>query len=146
MGVAPLTRFDERAFPSCMQSKSLLILKRTHGGQRPEMVVQCGDAQPSDFPTWSGAIPEISQKMLIQQLRDLEEDRIVSRTVYPQVPPKVEYCLTEIGKGLRARLRCSSRLGRIAAVRNLRARKLVSTKAEFNVEVTFSAFLQSQRN
>jgi len=35
-------------------------------------------------------------------------------------------------------------LGRIAAVRNLRARKLVSTKAEFNVEVIFSAFLQSQ--
>jgi DNA-binding HxlR family transcriptional regulator len=39
--------------------------------------------------------------MLIQQLRDLEEDGIVSRTLYPQVPPKVEYCLTEVGKGLR---------------------------------------------
>jgi DNA-binding HxlR family transcriptional regulator len=39
--------------------------------------------------------------MLIQRLRDLEEDGIVSRTLYPQVPPKVEYCLTEVGKGLR---------------------------------------------
>ena len=48
-----------------------------------------------------GALPQISQKMLIQRLRDLEEDGIVSRTLYPQVPPKVEYCLTEVGKGLR---------------------------------------------
>jgi len=60
----------------------------------------------------------------------------------PQVPPtKVEYCLTEIGKGPEARLRCSSRLGRILQSGTLRARKaLVSTKAEFNVEVIFSAF------
>ena len=34
--------------------------------------------------------------MLIQQLRDLERDGIVSRTVYPQVPPKVEYRLTDV--------------------------------------------------
>jgi len=53
------------------------------------------------FSDLGRALPEISQKMLIQRLRDLEEDGIVSRTVYPQVPPKVEYCLTEVGKGLR---------------------------------------------
>jgi hypothetical protein len=39
----------EHAFPRCMQPKLLLILKRTHGGQRPEMVVQCGDAHACDF-------------------------------------------------------------------------------------------------
>jgi hypothetical protein len=39
----------EHAFPRCMQPKLLLILKRTHGGQRPEMVVQCGDAHARDF-------------------------------------------------------------------------------------------------
>ena len=44
------------------------------------------------------AIPGVSQKLLIQQLRDLERDGIVSRTVHPQVPPKVEYELTEWGK------------------------------------------------
>jgi DNA-binding HxlR family transcriptional regulator len=42
----------------------------------------------------------ISQKMLIQQLRDLERDGIVGRTVYPVVPPKVDYRLTEIGQDL----------------------------------------------
>ena len=45
-------------------------------------------------------IPGVSQKMLIQQLRDLEEDGIVSRKVYPQVPPKVEYELTEWGQAM----------------------------------------------
>ncbi|MNW17556.1 putative HTH-type transcriptional regulator YtcD [compost metagenome] len=45
-------------------------------------------------------IPEISQKMLAQQLRQLEADGIVHRTVYPQVPPKVEYRMTEWGQAL----------------------------------------------
>jgi DNA-binding HxlR family transcriptional regulator len=45
-------------------------------------------------------IPAISQKMLAQQLRQLEADGIVSRMLYPQVPPKVEYRLTEWGQAL----------------------------------------------
>ena len=46
------------------------------------------------------SIPEITPKMLTQQLRELERDGVVSRIVYPEVPPKVEYCLTEYGKTL----------------------------------------------
>jgi DNA-binding HxlR family transcriptional regulator len=46
------------------------------------------------------AIPGVSEKMLIQQLRELEHDGIVARTVYPQVPPKVEYQLTEWGQAM----------------------------------------------
>ena len=45
-------------------------------------------------------IPAISQKMLIQQLRQLEKDGIVRRIVHQQVPPKVEYCLTDWGQAL----------------------------------------------
>ncbi len=45
-------------------------------------------------------IPNISQKMLTQQLRELEEVGIVQRIVYPQVPPKVEYKLTKAGEKL----------------------------------------------
>lgn len=44
------------------------------------------------------ALPTITHKMLTQQLRELEADGIISRTVYPVVPPKVEYALTEQGK------------------------------------------------
>ena len=53
------------------------------------------------FSELERAIPGISQKMLIQQLRQLEEDGIVVRTIYPQVPPKVEYSLTERGMSLK---------------------------------------------
>ena len=45
-------------------------------------------------------IPAASQKMLIQQLRELERNAIVNRTVYPQVPPRVEYSLTSWGKAM----------------------------------------------
>jgi len=50
------------------------------------------------FSELERAIPGVSQKMLIQQLRELERDGIVRRTVYPVVPPKVEYALTPWGE------------------------------------------------
>jgi DNA-binding HxlR family transcriptional regulator len=52
------------------------------------------------FSELERAIPGVSQKMLIQQLRELERDGVVRRTVYPQVPPKVEYTLTTLGRAL----------------------------------------------
>jgi DNA-binding HxlR family transcriptional regulator len=45
-------------------------------------------------------LPAVTQKMLIQQLRELERHGIVVRRVYPQVPPKVEYGLTPRGRSL----------------------------------------------
>lgn len=47
------------------------------------------------------AIPEITQKMLTQQLRELEKDGVIWRKVYAEVPPHVEYGVTEYGKTLR---------------------------------------------
>ncbi len=52
------------------------------------------------FSDLERAIPGISQKMLTQQLRQLERDGIVRRTVHPEVPPKVEYRLTAWGQSL----------------------------------------------
>ena len=52
------------------------------------------------FSELERAIPNVSQKMLIQQLRELERDGVVVRNVYPQVPPKVEYSLTGWGRAL----------------------------------------------
>ena len=46
-------------------------------------------------------IPQATQKMLTQQLRELEESNLVIRTVYPVVPPKVEYQLTDFGKSMK---------------------------------------------
>ncbi|TCZ73245.1 transcriptional regulator [Paenibacillus albiflavus] len=45
-------------------------------------------------------IPDVSQKMLSQHLRDLEREGIVDRMVYPAIPPKVEYSLSEYGRTL----------------------------------------------
>lgn len=45
-------------------------------------------------------MPRITQKMLTNQLRDLENEDIIQRVVYPQVPPKVEYSITEYGRSL----------------------------------------------
>ena len=56
------------------------------------------------FSDLERAIPAVSQKMLIQQLRQMEEDGVVRRIVHPQVPPKVEYGLTHWGQALRPAL------------------------------------------
>jgi len=51
------------------------------------------------------AMPDATQKMLTQQLREMERDGVVARKVYPQVPPKVEYSLTPYGETLRPVMR-----------------------------------------
>lgn len=56
-----------------------------------------GPMRPSDLKR---GITGISQKMLTQQLRELEDDKIIDRKVYQQVPPKVEYSLSEYGLSL----------------------------------------------
>lgn len=58
------------------------------------------DGKVQRYSDFEKLIPGISQKMLAQQLRQLEADGIVSRKVYPQVPPKVEYRLTDWGQAL----------------------------------------------
>jgi DNA-binding HxlR family transcriptional regulator len=52
------------------------------------------------FSELERAIPGVSQKVLINQLRELEQDGIVERQIYPQVPPKVEYRLSAWGQAM----------------------------------------------
>ncbi|MDO3678972.1 winged helix-turn-helix transcriptional regulator [Paenibacillus ehimensis] len=63
--------------------------------------LNCGPG-PKRTSELKRAIPEITQKMLTQQLRELEEDGIIMRTVYNQVPPKVVYELSELGISLKS--------------------------------------------
>lgn len=52
------------------------------------------------FSELKRSVPGITQKMLTNQLRELEDEDIIQRVVYPQVPPKVEYSITEYGRSL----------------------------------------------
>jgi len=56
--------------------------------------------QPLRFSELERRVEGVNQKMLTQQLKELEKDGIVTRTVYPQVPPRVEYALSDMGLAL----------------------------------------------
>ena len=58
-------------------------------------------ARPWRFNEMRRSIPGISQKVLTDNLRALEADGIITRTVFPEVPPRVEYALSELGDSMR---------------------------------------------
>ena len=78
--------------------KSLILWELHHHGTRR-------------FAELRRGLPGVSEKMLIQHLREMEEDGLVHREVYRQVPPKVEYSLTEDGVSLNAALAPLGRWG-----------------------------------
>jgi DNA-binding HxlR family transcriptional regulator len=63
-------------------------------------------------------IPNATPKMLTQQLRELENDNLITRTVYPVVPPKVEYNLSEFGKSIKPILDAMYKWGEIYLKKN----------------------------
>lgn len=93
------TTYDDRLRSSAAADMQCAI--RILEGRWKMMILAWLFEQPiMRFSDLQKSIPDISQKMLIQQLRALEKEKVVFRTVYAQVPPKVEYGLTDIGKAL----------------------------------------------
>lgn len=70
------------------------------GKWKPVILYQLFSNHTMRFSELQKAIPAISKKMLTQQLRELEYHDIVHREVYRQIPPKVEYSITEYGQGM----------------------------------------------
>jgi DNA-binding HxlR family transcriptional regulator len=79
-------------------SEALRVLE---GKWKIVIIVQLFAAKaPLRFSELERRVEGVNQKMLIQQLKELQKDGIVTRTVYPEVPPRVEYALSEIGVAL----------------------------------------------
>jgi DNA-binding HxlR family transcriptional regulator len=76
------------------------VLRILEGRWKLRILFQLFGRKVRRFSELERAIPAVSQKVLTQQLRQLERDGIVRRVVYPQVPPKVEYALTDCGQAL----------------------------------------------
>ena len=70
------------------------------GGKWKVLVLYAINNRVNRFSSLQKLIPDISKQMLVNQLRELEEDKIVERIIYAEIPPRVEYKLTKYGKSL----------------------------------------------
>jgi len=75
-----------------------LTLNIIGGKWKPIILYHLGNEGTKRFGEMKQKMPNITQKMLTQQLRELEHDGLVHRRVYAEVPPKVEYSLTDFGR------------------------------------------------
>ncbi|MDR0137860.1 winged helix-turn-helix transcriptional regulator [Metabacillus idriensis] len=91
-----MPNLGEKVF-NCEKELTLSII----GGKWKMLVLwHLGKEGTKRFGELKALMPGITQRMLVNQLRELEDHLIVHREVYPVVPPKVEYSLTEYGKSL----------------------------------------------
>lgn len=70
------------------------------GGKWKSIIIWNLGKKTMRFNELKRSMPSITQKMLTQQLRALEESKLINRIIYDQVPPKVEYSLTDYGRSL----------------------------------------------
>ncbi|MED1466841.1 winged helix-turn-helix transcriptional regulator [Bacillus salipaludis] len=87
---------DSKTF-NCEKELTLAVI----GGKWKMLILwHLGKEGTKRFNELKSLMPDITQRMLVNQLRELEDDLIVHREVYPVVPPKVEYSLTSHGQSL----------------------------------------------
>jgi DNA-binding HxlR family transcriptional regulator len=104
--------------------KALVAVLDRVGSKWTIMIVAALSKGPLRYGELHRGIGNISQRMLTLTLKGLTEDGLVSRTVYPTIPPRVDYELTELGFGLRASLIplrdwASENIGAIATFRTM---------------------------
>lgn len=97
---------NEKMHESCYMYETCLkydacpmaLVQKLLSGKRKIMILWYLSNKVLRFNDIKKKLPDVTQKMLTQQLRSLEEDNLIYRHVYPVVPPKVEYGLTDLGK------------------------------------------------
>ena len=83
--------------PDCPVATTLQLI----GNKWKMLILRNLVTRPWRFNEMQRSIPGISQKVLTDNLRALEADGIITRTVYPEVPLRVEYALSELGESMR---------------------------------------------
>lgn len=83
-----------------VSSEIEITVSMISGKYKPLILYYLYEEQVMRFNEIMRMMPSISQRTLTNQLRELERDGLVQRTIYPEVPPKVEYVLTEEGASL----------------------------------------------
>jgi DNA-binding HxlR family transcriptional regulator len=97
---SPERKYVEPATPEEAAARVEAVVKLLDGRWKQVILFRLFGGNVRRFSELERAIPEISQKMLAQQLRQMERDGLVDRTVHPEVPPRVEYRLTPWGQAL----------------------------------------------
>ena len=82
--------------PACPVETTLMLI----GKKWKVLIIRDLLTGTKRFGELKKSIGKVSQKVLTTQLRDMEEDGLISRKIYAEVPPRVEYSLTELGKSL----------------------------------------------
>ena len=83
--------------PPCPVANTLMLI----GNKWKIFIIQQLMDRPFRFSELRRAIPGISEKVLTDNLRAMEKDGLITRTVFPEVPPRTEYALSELGNTMR---------------------------------------------
>lgn len=94
--------------PACAVATTVALI----GSKWKLLIIRNLLTRPWRFNELRKDLAGISQKSLTDSLRSLEDDGLIIRTVYPEVPPRVEYALSELGRSLQPILTAMERFGR----------------------------------
>lgn len=106
--ILTIQNHDRDALPGGSRRASLFHIQLSsrsyHGCDRGKwkmIILWYVDESPRRFGELSRLIPNISDRVLFRQLKEMTEHELIERTIYPEVPPRVEYHITEFGQSLR---------------------------------------------
>lgn len=97
----------KKELPACPVATTVQLI----GSKWKLLIMRNLLVRPWRFNELRKDLEEISQKVLTDSLRSMEKDGIITRTVYPEVPPKVEYALSELGQSLRPVIKAMEQWG-----------------------------------
>jgi DNA-binding HxlR family transcriptional regulator len=91
-----VTKAKQASEINCPVAATLLLI----GGKWKPIIMYCLRSETRRFGEIGARIPTISRKVLTEQLKELEQDNLITRRYFKEIPPRVEYSLTDLGKSM----------------------------------------------